>query len=133
MVFRQTARTLRSVPSAEALVRAVGCTHDRYGDIFLRRHSAKGEQRSYPSASALSGTPDEMSVSLPLCPLTAAANLFNRRAGMVLGTPVSGLEARFKFHGLEVEMPAPAAGAWQARWRRPSVAVAPLLPDFASK
>ena len=37
-----------------------------------------------------------------LCPLTAAANLFNRRAEMLLGAPVSGLSARFEFHGLGV-------------------------------
>ena len=38
---------------------------------------------------------------LPLCPLTAAADLFNRRSGMVLGAPVSGLAAGLAFDGLD--------------------------------
>ena len=36
---------------------------------------------------------------LPLCPLTAAADLFNRRCRMVLGAPVSGLAAGLAFDG----------------------------------
>jgi hypothetical protein len=36
---------------------------------------------------------------LPLCPLTAAADLFNRRCRMVLGAPISGLAAGLAFNG----------------------------------
>ena len=39
---------------------------------------------------------------LPLCPLTAAADLFNRRCRMVLGAPISGLAAGLAFDGLDI-------------------------------
>jgi hypothetical protein len=63
-----------------------------------RTRRIKQIPRHVPSparASAIGGP-------LPLCPLTAAADLFNRRSGMVLGAPVSGLAAGLELHGLDV-------------------------------